>query len=145
LLRLGEPATRAAATKWCYSRKADEDVAGAKGSFVRRADLCANRSESPVSALAVDRHERPIAAVHPLIAMLRCGPSFRTFAATAKSAEGREFTVRGTKRALTPKGQTTAIELGHPVKDFSCVLEVVVAVCYSGLGRGSLGKPAERG
>ena len=35
----------------------------------------------------VDRHERPLAAVRLNSAMLRCGPSDRTFAATAKSDE----------------------------------------------------------
>jgi len=31
-------------------------------------------------------HERPIAAIHQPISILRCGPSFPTFAAMAKSA-----------------------------------------------------------
>jgi hypothetical protein len=38
--------------------------------------------------LGVDRHERPIAAIDPPYTMLRCGPSDRTFAATAKSSDG---------------------------------------------------------
>jgi len=68
------------------------------------------RSEGPLSALHVDmcmvqqsdrslphhRHSRPFAAIGHHLKMLRCGPSERPFAATAKSARGE----------LTDCGQT---------------------------------------
>jgi hypothetical protein len=37
---------------------------------------------------------RPIAAVHLTSVMLRCGPSDRTFAATAKNLDGRTHSLR---------------------------------------------------
>ena len=43
------------------------------------------RSESPIFALVVDRHERPKAAIRHDISMLRVQPALRTLAACALS------------------------------------------------------------
>ncbi|MFT5060563.1 MAG: hypothetical protein ACI9AX_000885, partial [Polaromonas sp.] len=43
-------------------------------------------SESPLSALGVDRHERPKPDIRRSMSMLQCGPLNQTLAASARLA-----------------------------------------------------------
>jgi len=62
----------------------------------------------PAIRPCVEEHGRPLPAIHPLIALLRCGPSDRPFAATAKSRGSRIHRVR-TKRTSAARGSMSGL------------------------------------
>jgi hypothetical protein len=68
--------------------------------------------------------ERPLPAIHSRIGLLRCGPSFLTFAATVKSAGERIHSSRD-KATLTTNKFETKRELS---KLFGCAY---IALCVS--------------
>lgn len=61
----------------------------------------------------LERRDRPIADLDHAFSMLRCGPSIRTFAATAKSVEGRIHRSRTKLPFLPIRWMSASTDLGY--------------------------------